>query len=145
MSSHSLVRSTYPMMLLTQHEDLGWLHLGRDHRPQIQLPSLNTHETGGRHWVGLQATIFHLPLSTLMYFNSWRSMKNRKNREVERDPAKGSKFLQHFRLLASPSLSSAKHFFEILEPLLWAFEKWMRRKRACHLQKKKKKNTNPPN
>lgn len=69
--------------------------------------------------LGVQATIFHFPLSPLMSFNSWLSMKNREIRGGRTDPTEGSKFLQHFRLLTRPSLSPAKHFFEILEPVLW--------------------------
>lgn len=59
-------------------------------------------------------------------------------------PAKGSKFLQHFRLLASPSLSSAKHFFEILEPVLWALWKMNEvEKSKSSPKKEKKKKPNP--
>ena len=111
LSSHSLVRTTHPMMLLTQHEDLGWLHLGRNHRAQIQLPSLNTQETGARHWVGLQATMFHFPLSTLMSFNSWPSMTNRKNREVGRNSLKG--------LSSYNVLTTCKSFSLICKTFLW--------------------------
>lgn len=69
-------------------------------------------------------------------------MKNRENREVETDPTEGSKFLQHFRLLTRPSLSPAKHFVEILEPVLRAL--WKRNEVGKSMSPPKKGKKNKP-
>ena len=94
--------------------------VGKHRSTWDQLLSLNMHEKGTRKCLSLRVTIFHFLFSMLKSFKSWLwNMKGRKN------GGKGPAHLSvlAFRLLSSFFLSSARHPFEMLEPVPWALWK----------------------
>lgn len=143
-SSHNLIRTTYHMTL-QRHSRRTWADciLGRYHRTQIQLPSLNTHETGARQWVRLQVTIFfHPPFSMLSCFNSWLwSAKGRK--KVVGDQLMCLVLTAFQTTFKSFSLICKTSFWDIRTGTTSPLKRRKRRRVACHLQKRKKPKPKP--